>query len=107
VPFHARPQHSPHVRGAGVLRGASSSERTPISNRSLKYSCGILLRGLVFENKATVGCVARLTLKGVLSIAVEFERSLLTANQLRKDILCGIAHRGKLNPLPIPSGGYA
>jgi hypothetical protein len=98
VPFHARPRHSPLVRVAGVLRGASSSGRAPISNRKLKYSCGIFLSGLVFENKATVGCVARLTLKGVLSIAVEFERALLTANQLRNSILKLSCFSCKLNP---------
>lgn len=54
----------------------------------LRPSCVIFPRVRVFERQR-VGCVTRLTLKGVLSITVEFERSLLTANQLRTDILTG------------------
>ncbi len=51
----------------------------------------------VFENKATVGCVAcGLNLKGVMSAAVEFERFILTAKKLRRDILTGYPVRGKL-----------
>jgi hypothetical protein len=108
VPLSCAASAQPAVRGASVLRGASSSERTPVSNRKLKYSCGIFLSDLVFENvRQRVGCVRLLNLKGVMSIAVEFERFILTANRLHRDILCGIAHRSKLNPSSTLSGGCA
>jgi hypothetical protein len=77
--------------------------RTPLVS-SLKCSCAILPSGLVFENvRQRVGCVARLTLKGVLGIAVEFERSLLTAKNLRSHILCINIH--KIKPNLASSGG--
>jgi hypothetical protein len=86
----AASQHSPVVRGAGVLRDASSPGRIPLLLLTDENAHIALLwyipRVRVFD-KATVGCVTRLTLKGVLSITVEFERSLLTANQLRNHIL--------------------
>jgi hypothetical protein len=51
---------------------------------------------LVFENKATVGCVAcGLNLKGVMSAAVEHERALLTANNLRNPTLSVFIDNGK------------
>jgi hypothetical protein len=39
-----------------------------------------------------------------MSIAVEHERFILTANILSGDILCGIAHKRKPD---VPSGGIA
>jgi hypothetical protein len=55
------------------------------------------------ENKATV--YARLILKsGVMSIAVEWKRSRLTAIKKRKDILCVFPHKSKLTR-KVSSGG--
>ena len=54
---------------------------------------------LVFENKATVGCVARLTLNpGEMSIAVEKKR-ILTATRLSGHRLRLFTRKGN------PSGG--
>jgi hypothetical protein len=41
-----------------------------------------------------------------MSIAVEKKR-ILTANNLSTRILCGIAHKRKLNVLSVSSGGCA
>jgi hypothetical protein len=78
---------------------------TPLVNRRPKYSCVILPSVRVFERQR-VGCEARLTLKGVLGIAVEHERSLLTAECLRNPILTAFAVNGKPH-LSTPSGGRA
>ena len=89
---------------AGVPRGTPCPKRTPLVNRSLKYSCGILLCGLVFENvRQRVGCARLLNLKGVMSDAVEQGRFLLTAKRLRNPILYLYKYRRK--PLLPPSGG--
>ena len=97
MPFHARPSAQPAgERSERACAGARLPGRTPAIDRELKYPCDILLRGLVFENqRQRVGCVRLLTLKGVLSIAVEFERALLTANKLRNPILSVFTDNGK------------
>ena len=87
-PFHARPNGTAR-RGevAGVLRGASRPMRAPIANRR-ECPCGIFLSDLFFENvRQRVGCVRLLNLKGVMSIAVEQGRFLLTAIRLRRDTI--------------------
>jgi hypothetical protein len=88
-----------------ACRGARCPSAPPVLRRTLKYSCGILPPDLFFENvRQRVGCVSLLTLKiGVLSIAVEQERSLLTANKLRIHILCIFIHEVK--PILAASGG--
>ena len=94
---HTRPLIPGVVTGARhrllPLRRASFSH-------TLKCSCAILPPGLVFENvRSAVGCVARLTLNpGEMSIAVEHERSLLTANKSRNSILKQDSFSLKLNP---------
>ena len=59
--------------------------------------------GLVFENvRQRVGCVKACS-PSKMSIAVEHERSLLTAEHLRTDILTGYPVSGKT--FLAPSGG--
>ena len=97
--------HNPPGRGGGRAREVRLPGRTSLT-RSLKYPCDILPSGLFFENqRQRVGCVRLLTLKGVLSIAVEFERALLTAEQSRNSILKLSCFSCKLNPRP--SGGVS
>jgi hypothetical protein len=91
-----------------VLRGVLPLY-TPVPNRGRKFPCGILSAGLVFENvRQRVGCGSLLTLKhGVLSIAVEHERSLLTADNLRNPILLAFASNGKTFVRLRPPGGVS
>ena len=78
----ARPE-----RLAGVRRG-TSARTYPLLNGSRKYPCGILPPDLVFDNqRQRVGCARLLTLKGVMSVAVERGRFLLTAERMRNPIL--------------------
>lgn len=98
MPFDARPSHNPPGRGGGRAEGCFLPNRTPLANRR-ECPCGNLLCGLVFENvRQRVGCVRLLNLKGVLSIAVEFERLILPATLLRNSILKLSCFSCKLNP---------
>jgi hypothetical protein len=84
-PVRARP-HGTAPMSEGVPGGALPL-RAPTLKRTLRYSCAILLRGLVFENvRQRVGCVSACS-PSEMSIAVEHGRFLLTAKQLRRDIL--------------------
>ncbi len=86
-----RPDVDRRGRGTAPLTGRADAKPP-------ECPCVILRLALVFENKATVGCVAcGLNLKGVMSAAVEFERALLTARQLRNHILCIFIHEVKPN----------
>ena len=70
------PAWSPGLRHSPPFRRASTS-------RQLECPCGIFLSGLVFENvRQRVGCVSVCS-PSEMSIAVEHERSLLTAERLR------------------------
>ena len=68
----------------------------------LRPSCVIFPRVRFFERQR-VGCTSLLNLKGVMSIAVEFERFILTAENLGTDILTGYPVSGK--PYLAPVGG--
>jgi hypothetical protein len=88
----------------GLVRpGRAAQPCCPVRRARTKLRecpCAILPFVLVFERQR-VGCVRLLTLKGVLGIAVEFERSLLTAENLRTYILTGYPVRGKTFLAPL------
>ncbi len=105
-PSDARPLGTARKGEVAGVRGGTAARRTPVFRRTLKYSCGILLRGLVFENqRQRVGCVSVCSPSEEMSIAVEHGRFLLTAEQLRGDILSPIWGYGKLQFALRASGG--
>ena len=76
---------APDWRDAGAA--AQPPFRRASTKRTLECSCGILPFDLVFENqRQRVGCVSACS-PSVMSVAVEHGRFLLTAENLRRDIL--------------------